>query len=526
MDYTTNLGLKKPAYSDPADIVDINDNMDIIDKKVASKEDIGTITYEIIDNVFVNKDTGAETPINAYCSTDYIELTVGLKISIKTKVSNDLSGICFYSESKGFISGYNPYSDNETLTELNIPNGAKYVRVPCLTAYKSNFELITTGIVDAIIALDDVRVDVAKIKGGEYYNISENVDYTVGEYINNYGEIRPLAVYSLSDPIHLKKGEQIYVSAYVASAGAVSYLSKCKEDGTYISTIKLSQQSSTSILEIAEYEAVDDNEWVRISYYNNHNSTIPVVKKTNIEYAEVRDQVFVNAKDIDKLKNIENVAHSFWSRAIGKVLCIGDSLTSGAYFGGNWNGASIDQNYPRMLGRMLNAEVTNGGVSGYSASDWWSNKISQYTLSNYDTFIIWLGTNNGLTDTLETDVEPYDDYEDFATTETGYYCKIIAKIKEENPDALIVLTKIFASKGNVPTTNAVIEKIATKYSLLVVDNSDLGQVAHPELHLDISNPHFGKAGNIFIANRYVTDIGDWFAENPLRCEYGLTARTN
>ena len=32
--YSSNLNLKKPGYSDPADIADINNNMDIIDTAV------------------------------------------------------------------------------------------------------------------------------------------------------------------------------------------------------------------------------------------------------------------------------------------------------------------------------------------------------------------------------------------------------------------------------------------------------------------------------------------------------------
>ena len=33
---TTNLGLKKPSYTDPADIADINDNMDTIDAAIGA----------------------------------------------------------------------------------------------------------------------------------------------------------------------------------------------------------------------------------------------------------------------------------------------------------------------------------------------------------------------------------------------------------------------------------------------------------------------------------------------------------
>ena len=36
MTYTTNLNLKKPEYTDTADIKDINDNMDTIDAALAA----------------------------------------------------------------------------------------------------------------------------------------------------------------------------------------------------------------------------------------------------------------------------------------------------------------------------------------------------------------------------------------------------------------------------------------------------------------------------------------------------------
>ena len=43
-----------------------------------------------------------------------------------------------------------------------------------------------------------------------------------------------------------------------------------------------------------------------------------------------------------------------WAYAMGKILCIGDSLTEGTYFGAGMDGAAIEQNYPYYLGRMLN----------------------------------------------------------------------------------------------------------------------------------------------------------------------------
>ena len=266
--------------------------------------------------------------------------------------------------------------------------------------------------------------------------------------------------------------------------------------------------------------------------YSGQFNTVMLSADENRDYIPAKSANDIVARNMltEATKNIPPNTN-FWTQSMWKILCIGDSLTSGANYNEEWGaetspGASIDENYPRMLGRMLNGETTNAGFSGYSASTWWNAKKNTYTFANYDTFIIWLGTNNGLTDTLDTDVNPYTDYNDFAETETGYYCKIIEKIKAENESCLIVLTKVFASKGSKATTNLVIDKIAQKYGLPVIDNSDLGASTHPELHVGIPNPHFGKAGNAFIANRYIVELGKWFAENPLRCEFHYTSRTN
>lgn len=209
-----------------------------------------------------------------------------------------------------------------------------------------------------------------------------------------------------------------------------------------------------------------------------------------------------------------------WAYAMGKILCIGDSLTEGAYFGADNGGAAIVQNYPYYLGRMLNTEVVNAGVSGYSASDWYIEKAGDYEYTEYDTVIIWLGTNNGLTDTLDADVDSFDDYNDFAETETGYYCRIIETVFESNPNARIVLMNVFASKGDVKVTNKTINKIAVKYDLHVIDTESLSMDESTDLHAGLKNPHLGKGGNIAAARLIIRDMGNYFAERPIRCEYG------
>lgn len=210
-----------------------------------------------------------------------------------------------------------------------------------------------------------------------------------------------------------------------------------------------------------------------------------------------------------------------WAYAMGKILCIGDSLTKGSYFGADMGGAAIEQNYPYYLGRMLNTEVVNAGVTGYSASDWYTKKAKDYEYADYDTVIIWLGTNDGLTDTLDTDVEPFSDYNDFAETETGYYCRLIETVMEANPNAWIVLMNVFMSKDNVEATNETINKIAERYYLPVIDTASL-TMDNTDLHAGLYNPHLGKGGNIAAAQLIIRDMGNFFAGRPIRCEYGLS----
>ena len=49
---------------------------------------------------------------------------------------------------------------------------------------------------------------------------------------------------------------------------------------------------------------------------------------------------------------------------------------------------------------MIDGNGTNVSESGYSAMDWYK-KYSATDYSKFDTAIVWLGTNKGLTDTVE-----------------------------------------------------------------------------------------------------------------------------
>jgi lysophospholipase L1-like esterase len=148
-----------------------------------------------------------------------------------------------------------------------------------------------------------------------------------------------------------------------------------------------------------------------------------------------------------------------------KGIFIGDSLTYGT-------GCTkvAEQAYPVRFGQIAKWTVTNGGKGGATPTSWLAEKYSSYTYADYEVAFVELGTNRGLTDTLDSDVNPYENYADYADTHTGNYCKLIEKLKEDNNKLFIVLViSPNLVKGAYSSTPNVIIKIAEKYNLPVID---------------------------------------------------------
>lgn len=198
-----------------------------------------------------------------------------------------------------------------------------------------------------------------------------------------------------------------------------------------------------------------------------------------------------------------------------KVLCIGDSLTDGAYYSPELVGKQSIIDYPLQLSKMLSAEVTNAGKNGATAASWYKNEKSKYDFTKFDTFIIWLGTNEGLSDTIDTDTAN----DNFAESNTGYYCKLVHDILADNPYATIFLCSVFSSSGDIIITNSVINKIATKYNVnLVIDMNDGTLYPNDFLHPFGNTVHFGKYGNIVLADKIFKKINSYAKDNPLKLE--------
>lgn len=197
------------------------------------------------------------------------------------------------------------------------------------------------------------------------------------------------------------------------------------------------------------------------------------------------------------------------------MVAIGDSLTAGAYYANGADGSPIPENYPYYLMKMTNVSITNVSECGSYPSKLWNDYLKNYDFTNFDGALVWLGTNLGITDTYDSDVAPYDDPNEYANTQMGYYCRILDRMILHNPNIRIFIANIYAGGHSVSTgttfegTNNAIESIVKAYPDNVVAMLDTrklkyhgnGDFMHPSNVL-----HFGKVGNLFLADFWLKGI--------------------
>ena len=206
------------------------------------------------------------------------------------------------------------------------------------------------------------------------------------------------------------------------------------------------------------------------------------------------------------------------------IIAIGDSLTQGSYTG---NDLHVNQSYPAFMAKKMGNTVVNAGRAGWNTKEWWDGDSSSqkgfpyYTYTDYDTAVICLGTNGGLTDTLDTDVTPYESYTDYANTNTGCYCKIIEGMKAQNASINILLCNIWAGggTGGIDVTNAVIDKIAKKYGLPVIDLLTEFRTPFSIYHAVSGNIHLGRIGYARMADIIRQAINDNVLNSPTNYNY-------
>lgn len=348
-------------------------------------------------------------------------------------------------------------------------------------------------------SLDFVYAGTEQIELSVYAN--GFVDATNNKY-NSGGN------FNTTNSVHLFKGQTINLTAtgYRNVVGMINLYDS--ENDTYRTVVR-SAEGVTNYSYTAPLECD-----VRMCYLISAGASANIV--TN-DTGSVRLNNIES--DIDELKNTD-LANVEYPKMFTNIICIGDSLTRGE--SGGSQSVQLSTNYPFYFEKLTGATCYNGGLSGRTTKQWWDefgNTITGFT--NYDCAIIYLGTNGGLTDTIETDCNA-SDYTQNADTNTGCYGKIIGKIKADAPNC-----KIFCVAGpseylnRDSTMNPAVRKLADFYEVGLIDLSgclmdDDGTTSSVKRYLyrPIDGIHYNKLGYFTFANM-IYDYMKKYMENHL-----------
>lgn len=164
--------------------------------------------------------------------------------------------------------------------------------------------------------------------------------------------------------------------------------------------------------------------------------------------------------------------------AFNNITCCGDSLTYSQVYTGEATSRQAYNTYPEILAIKTGATTENLAVAGYTAINWWSRYSENIVSKTNQLAIIYLGTNAGLTDTLDEDAPDTDPYTEWADTNTGCYAKMVAKFQSVDAKVLLVKPYITGGGADLATTNAVIDEIADRFHCGVISNNYLSNAAY------------------------------------------------
>lgn len=156
--------------------------------------------------------------------------------------------------------------------------------------------------------------------------------------------------------------------------------------------------------------------------------------------------------------------------AYNNITCVGDSLTYSQVYTGAATSRQAYNTYPACIEKITGTPTTYLAVPGYTAKQAWDNFNTQIVSKTNQLAIIYLGNNQGLTDTLDEDCPENVPYTEYADSNTGSYAKIICKFKDVG--AKVVLVKTYDVGGS---TNDVIEECGTRFGCAVIGNTKLGE---------------------------------------------------
>ncbi len=306
----------------------------------------------------------------------------------------------------------------------------------------------------------------------------QDVSYSVG-FINKSGEHKIHNNWRISQFFSTK--EWTIVSAKLFPNSIINQIAFYDDTYTFISGI--SKTENPSYFTHSDIVIPSNAKYFRFCWTKDNGGFEEnrILLQRNVGIRKIVEEIKENIKIIKQTLGLKDgVVDINWCGLFSNVLFIGDSVTGGdtrepLVESGTHNMDYRPYSYPMRIKQLSPTwDITNAGYSGISSSGWYGRLESKTAqIKNADLIIIELGWNDRLTGDLNTDVVPFgDDYDRYATTAIGYYCKIVAKSKAYNPNAFIILV---ASAGWKSQREGLQDKVKNVSQLFGVSFIDMNE---------------------------------------------------
>ena len=410
-----------------------------------------------IDEKYISTTDGSEKSNSSYFCTGFIEINGANKIQFNAVFKIATVGLAFYSTNNvsGFISGVdNAGGEIGDILKVTVPSGAKYFRTSCLKSQYNIGVLPYVKIIDLSGTLEKkqnnlivgVNMDATPTlnsnkpvaSGGVFEALQDKLGLTD---LNALVEKKTFS--QLLDKSQFIDGKKLQETAGVSTPDDMTD----DPDYTVTNTIELTwdatagNRSFATNLQTGQFKALgyylNNGQYVRsgsistvIQDGDHYTFDIPEV---NVKMRLSINRTLVDPNKIiitksdewttdtrygqnaaclkDKTVFIENLSEELSesiypsnpclykgnsARVFKKILCIGDSLTEGAFnYGAGGENAFIDKtlSYPTFLKVLTGRDTFNAGDAGESTKSWWTLHQND-DLSGYDACIIELGLND------------------------------------------------------------------------------------------------------------------------------------
>lgn len=204
-------------------------------------------------------------------------------------------------------------------------------------------------------------------------------------------------------------------------------------------------------------------------------------------------------------KNTQNILAAF-----DNVVCIGDSLTYSQVYTAASQSRQAKRPYPKVLAKLCNFDSYEiFAIAGDDATENWERYKNSVTAKSNGLAIVYLGTNGGLTDTLDTDAPANTDPSTWASTNTGSYAKWVDKLKTLGYKILLI--KPWAGGGSdLTTTKLVIDKVGTRFGCAVLEDFHTTEAKY-HYYPDLSGSnslHYNDLGYAWFTSELIRHVSE------------------